>query len=120
MYYSPYEWGSSAWKFIHYIVLSYPEIPTQQNKDTYRKYFELTSEVLPCSHCRINFKKHLTELPLTDEILSDKNSFILWSIKIHNLVNNNIGKDNFPEDIIFLKNKLNDDIPENIKHLIKK
>lgn len=24
-------------------IISYPEIPTQQNKETYKKYFELTS-----------------------------------------------------------------------------
>ena len=56
-------------------------------KKKYKAFFYLIQSILPCKLCAENYKKHLKEYPLTDEILEDKNKFINWCIKIHNLVN---------------------------------
>ena len=80
-------WGPHGWKFLHFVTLGYPENPTSDEKKIYKTFFSLIQIVLPCKLCAENYKKHLKEYPITDEILADKNKFISWCIKIHNLVN---------------------------------
>lgn len=90
---SPVLWGSHGWKFAHYVTLAYPDNPNEETKNLYRTFFvDMFGRVLPCESCRLNYKKHLEELPLTDEILSSRNKFIYWFVDIHNLVNDEIGK----------------------------
>tara|TARA_B100000768_G_C11195214_1_gene339157 strand:- start:357 stop:791 length:435 start_codon:yes stop_codon:yes gene_type:complete len=83
----PDVWGPHGWKFLHYVTIGYPEKPTSDNKKKYKTFFNLIQTVLPCGLCAANYKKHLNEYPLSDEILSDKNKLISWCIKMHNLVN---------------------------------
>lgn len=80
-------WGPHGWKFIHYITLGYPPNPTTETKKHYSNFFHELKFVIPCSICGNNFKKHIHEYPLTDEILSNKKQFIDWGITMHNLVN---------------------------------
>jgi hypothetical protein len=47
---------------------------------------------LPCESCRVNYQRHLKELPLTDDILNSRNKFIYWFVDIHNIVNEELGK----------------------------
>ena len=83
----PNIWGPHGWKFIHYITLGYPPNPTDETKKQYSNFFYELKNVIPCSICGNNFKKHIYEYPLTDDILSDKTKFIDWGITMHNLVN---------------------------------
>ena len=80
-------WGPHGWKFIHYITIGYPNYPTEENKINYLKFFEALKFVIPCSICGNNYRDHLLECPLTMDILNDKQEFINWGIKMHNLVN---------------------------------
>lgn len=93
----PEIWGPHAWIFLHSITLAYPEIPTQQDKINMRNFINSLGEVLPCNKCKINFKSHLKTNPLTDKILSSRNSLIKWMIDIHNSVN----KSNFKETLSY-------------------
>jgi len=83
----PEVWGPHGWKFIHYITLGYPYNPSNDIKKQYLDFFTTLQYVIPCSICGNNFKNHMIEFPLTNEILSDKKEFINWGIKMHNLVN---------------------------------
>lgn len=83
----PEIWGPHGWKFIHFITLGYPNLPTNEEKQKYFNFFYSLQYVIPCSSCGENFKKHLELYPLTDEILSNKIKFINWGIKMHNLTN---------------------------------
>ena len=83
----PAAWGPHGWKFIHYITLGYPNNPTEETKNNYLKFFNMLKNVIPCSICGNNYKSHLLEFPLTEEILNDKQAFINWGITMHNLVN---------------------------------
>lgn len=83
----PDVWGPHGWKFLHFVTLGFPENPTNDDKKKYKTFFTLIQTVLPCGLCAANYKKHLKEYPLTDNILSDKTKFISWCIKMHNLVN---------------------------------
>lgn len=79
--------GPVAWQFLHYVSINYPDYPTLQDKINYKNFMISIQNILPCNVCAVNYKKHLEELPLTDEILSSRDLFIRWVIDMHNIVN---------------------------------
>lgn len=89
---TPDIWGPVGWKFIHFVALAYPEKPTDIQKTHYKTFFDSIKNILPCIICSNNYKKHLEELPLSDEVLKDKESLVHWTIDMHNLVNVENGK----------------------------
>ena len=89
---TPDIWGPVGWKFIHFVALAYPQKPTEIQKTQYKTFFDSIKNILPCIICSNNYKKHLEELPLSDEVLKDKESLVHWTIDMHNLVNEENGK----------------------------
>ena len=86
-------WGPHGWKFIHMIALAYPDSPSDEKKKHYKDFFTAIQHILPCSICANNYTKNITtELPITDEVLKNKENFLKWSIDLHNLVNKETGK----------------------------
>lgn len=85
-------WGKYGWNFIHLITLDYPQHPTDSDKTNYRNFFYALIYVLPCAKCKHNLAKNISNFPLTDNILSNRSSFVKWGIQIHNIVNNHLGK----------------------------
>ena len=85
-------WGKHMWFMLHYISLAYPNNPTNNDKEKYKAFFYLIKDVLPCKICSNHYKENLLKLPLTDEILNNKELFIKWVIDMHNLVNENTNK----------------------------
>ncbi len=83
----PDVWGPVVWHALHYITLGYPENPTPDQKQKYKKYFTLLSDVLPCSICAQHFAENLKIMPLSDDVMKDKESLIKWLIDFHNVVN---------------------------------
>jgi hypothetical protein len=90
---SPQSWGPHGWKFLHYISLSYPENPTLKQKEDYRNFFISIKNVLPCHICSKHYEENIKKLPLTSDIMNDKNKLIKWVIDIHNIVNESKGKE---------------------------
>ncbi len=88
----PKIWGPSAWLFMHYITLSYPNKPSDDDKHNMKQFFTYTGKVLPCMKCRNNFKNHLNKYPLNDDALSSRENMVNWLIDIHNEVNACTGK----------------------------
>jgi hypothetical protein len=85
-------WGPHGWKFIHYVTLSYPQNPTEENKTNFKNFFTLLQHVLPCKICANHYAENLKKLPLTDEVLSSRDSLVKWAIDIHNIVNESKNK----------------------------
>ena len=83
----PEIWGPHGWKFIHYITLGYPNNPTDEQKKNYYNFFIALSKVIPCGVCGSHFREHLEITPLDDKALKDKESLMIWGIKMHNHVN---------------------------------
>jgi hypothetical protein len=93
----PDVWGPHGWKFIHMIALAYSSNPSEEQRNHYKEFFTVLQYILPCSLCANNYKRHITEeLPLTDEVLKDRDSLSKWVIDIHNLVNKETGKKIIP------------------------
>ena len=87
----PDAWGSSAWKFLHYTALAYPENPTEEEKKNYMIFFTSLEHVLPCPTCAKNFKGNLEKFPL-EEALTNNQLLFQWTVNIHNEVNKELSK----------------------------
>lgn len=81
---NPNIWGPSAWKFLHYITLAYPENPSNEIKDNYINFFTSLKNVLPCEKCRINYTNKLSNYPIN---ANSGEELVDWLIDIHNDVN---------------------------------
>jgi hypothetical protein len=95
---SPKHWGKEAWKFIHWVALTYPHKPTDQDKKNYLRFFESLQDVLPCPICAEHFKRNMKDYPINLE--SNKQLFN-WTVDIHNLVNKQNGKKTLTFDQAF-------------------
>jgi len=82
----PQIWGKHAWIFLHSITMTYPENPSNEDKKIYKNFFESLDKILPCSVCRINYRKHIQQLPI-DTFLHSQRSLVEWLINIHNQTN---------------------------------
>ena len=80
-------WGKHIWYTMHYISLGYPDNPSESDKNNYKAFYLLIKDILPCKTCSQHYKENLLRIPLTDEILSNKELLINWVIDIHNKVN---------------------------------
>ena len=83
----PDTWGPVIWHALHYITLGYPDQPSNHNKEKYKQFFTLISDVLPCSICADHYSENLLKMPLDDIVLANKESLIKWLIDVHNVVN---------------------------------
>jgi hypothetical protein len=104
-------WGVHAWKFMHYITLGYPEIPTEEHKNNYKNFFISLKNVLPCSICAKHYEENLKKIPLTDDILNSKDKLIKWCIDLHNIINKMLNKKILSYDEaykqLFINNNIN-------------
>lgn len=89
---NPKVWGPHAWVFLHSVTLNYPDSPSDEEKQSMRTFFNSVKKVLPCDKCKIHFKDNLEKFPLTDKVLSSRDSLVMWLIDIHNAVNITTGK----------------------------
>ena len=89
---SPQLWGESFWKTIHYVCLSYPVNPSDDDRANVITFLKSVQFVLPCQKCRVGYEENLTKFPLSDNVLSSKNNLFEWSVNVHNEVNKKNGK----------------------------
>jgi hypothetical protein len=116
---SPDLWGPHLWKFMHLFTLSYPNEPTEEEKDTAFNFFTAIQKVLPCEKCRYNFKNHLETL--TEEVLDSNENLVKWLFNIHNEVNKTTGKPIFSfDDFINIYINNNNTASLNITNIDKK
>ena len=88
---NPEIWGPNLWKFLHFLTLSYPENPSEEEQNRVFDFLTSLHEILPCEKCRNNFNKHLTTL--SDAILKDNVLLVKWLFNVHNDVNKSNNKD---------------------------
>ena len=98
----PNMWGPSGWKFIHYTALGFPDNPTEEDKQNYKLFYYNLQNTLPCLKCSLNYKENIKELPI-DNFLGSKEDLFKWTVNIHNMVNNELGKTNLNYEQAFKK-----------------
>lgn len=82
----PKIWGEAGWTFLRNIAKGYPNTPTPVDKMNYKIYFESLKNVLPCSMCRNNYRKHLSAYPVKNH-LNNTNQLVKWVSLIKNKTN---------------------------------
>jgi hypothetical protein len=97
---NPSLWGPHCWKFMHYLTMSYPDEPTQMDKDKIKRFFLAIGDIIPCENCRVHFALNLKNSPLTDKVLESRYNLINWLKDIHNEVNSRNGKKTYTYDDI--------------------
>jgi len=85
-------WGPSLWHYLHCMSFNYPVKPTAKDKMSYKKFITSFKFVLPCKYCRMNFRKNLKVVPLTDKALKNRNNFSRWMFNMHEHINKMLGK----------------------------
>jgi hypothetical protein len=99
---NPQLWGGSFWKVIYFIIVSYSDNPTNDEKQHVKQFFENLKFILPCETCRDHYTINLKNRPLTDEILSSKTKLMKWCIDNNNEVNERLGKPTITEEDILI------------------
>ena len=88
---SPSQWGKHFWNCIHLVAMGYPDAPLPQEREDYKIFMTTFGKILPCSKCRVNFKRHIDELPI-DLFLFGRQQLFDWTVQMHNIVNRELGK----------------------------
>jgi hypothetical protein len=86
------KWGPHVWEYLHSATLSYSNKPSIEEQNAIKNLIMGLEYTLPCTDCRNNFKKHISNTPLSDSILLSKNKLIKWLIDLHNSINVELGK----------------------------
>ena len=95
-------WGSHLWFSLHTMSFNYPLKPTTEDKNNYKNFFINLQEVIPCSICKKNYKRHLNEHPI-EKFLNNRKLLVYWVIDMHNMVNAEIGKKILSYEIVIKK-----------------
>ena len=82
-------WGPAAWIFFHSIAENYPDKPTEEEKESHKKFISLLPSILPCPHCRESFAIYMDQFP-PDPYLHSRDQFTFWLYQIHDIVNNKL------------------------------
>jgi len=101
----PQVWGPPMWMTIHLVALGYPKAPTFGEKRAAKNFYESLTHLIPCPICKLHYQNHLKENPITPSLDTQEDLF-RWTVKIHNLVNKDLGKPEYTEQdaISFLEN----------------
>ena len=93
-------WGPPGWMFLHCITFGYPVNPREFDRKNglrsgttekrYIKFFKALGDVLPCKHCRNNYKKNIKQRPIEKNVKS-RDDITRWLYGIHNMVNRHLG-----------------------------
>lgn len=89
---SNYHWGPAGWQFLHSVTFSYPTNPTVQEKEQFKQFFQQLKYVLPCPSCREHYADGIEKTVPIDKYLDSRESLTQWLWKLHNSVNERLGK----------------------------
>jgi hypothetical protein len=104
---NPNIWGPHCWKFLHFLTLSYPDNPTEQDKNNIKQFIFSLENVLPCEKCRYHFGNNLKNFPITDNIISSRYNLINWLRNVHNEVNSRNNKKQYSYDDLLKEYNIN-------------
>lgn len=85
-------WGPPLWHFIHTMSFNYPINPSSDEKHNYMNFIKNLVYILPCKHCRNNFKNNLKTLPITMKEMESRYTFSKYVFCLHELVNKMLKK----------------------------
>jgi hypothetical protein len=87
----PSSWGPFFWHTIHIVAIGYPLQPSYSEKKAAKEFYESLVFLIPCPVCRQHYEAYLKENPISP-FLDSRETLFEWTVKIHNLVNKDLGK----------------------------
>ena len=86
-------WGCGMWTALHSITFCYPKNPSDADRKTYKSFFELIGEVLPCDLCKKSYRQFIQDglTKLDDKALYDRDSLTKWLYYVHEAINKKLG-----------------------------
>jgi len=85
-------WGPQFWFILHIVSFNYPVNPSEKDKKNYMNFIINLQNILPCKYCRENFKNNLKQLPITNEVMKNRDTFSRYIFRMHELVNKMLNK----------------------------
>lgn len=86
-------WGPLGWMTLHSVATSYPDTPTQQERDLMSSWLDMFRDTITCPHCRDHFTGVLQTYRATfPGMLNSRQEFSLFSFRAHNAVNRRLRK----------------------------
>ncbi len=86
-------WGYHTWHTFHYVAMGYPSVPSAADVAAYRAFYVSLGPVLPCKLCVKHYQHTISDVePLDDRALASPESLFEWTVRVHNVVNERIGK----------------------------
>ena len=79
-------WGPSLWTYLHLLSISYPDKPTDDDKEIFKKLIKYLGLTLPCDICKNHYFNFMTEEKV-ELGLKNKQNFMELFWKLHNNVN---------------------------------
>lgn len=74
------------------ICLGAPEKLDAEQQLWYKQFFHSLGNVIPCKRCSEHYRENLEKSPLSASSLNSAESLFQWSVKLHNNVNQMLGK----------------------------
>ena len=59
IYSNPLIWGPPTWYIIHILAYTYNE----ENREQYKRFFDVFKEVIPCPHCKKDYNEYINLKP---------------------------------------------------------
>ena len=89
------KWGPNAWKYLHIVSFTYPDIPSKKERLNIYKFILGFSHTIPCKQCRYHFMALIAP-----DLKSNENSIVFDSkdtlsrtiVRWHNAVNKRLSK----------------------------
>lgn len=102
----PTTWGPFFWHTMHLVALGYPNKPSYAEKRAAKEFYESLTHLIPCPTCKLHYADNLKEIPVSPSLDTKKDLF-RWTVKMHNMVNKQLGKPEIQElDAIAFYHKL--------------
>ena len=92
----PTTWGPFFWHTMHLVALGYSNQPTYAEKRAAKEFYESLTHLIPCPICKLHYTDHLKNNPITPS-LDNRQDLFQWTVKIHNLVNKDLGKPEYTD-----------------------
>ena len=84
-------WGKHAWEFLHACSFEYPDDPSDQDKLAAKALFRSLVRMLPCDDCCRHYHQEMEQDPIENS-LGSKEELMSWVLRLHNKVNQRLGK----------------------------
>lgn len=85
----PHIWGESGWTMFTAPALTFPNDPTDEDKERLTNFYKNFGFGLPCTRCRRNYALGIEHSPPD---VSCRRALTVWALNVHNRVNESLGR----------------------------